>query len=66
MSRTHFATGDSSKFITAYSSVTGKNVRVPAADFDHPTLSKGIRKTPLQKAAETKAAEQPTPAPSKK
>lgn len=59
-------TTDASKFVNAYSSITGEKARVPAAWFDHPALSKGIRKTPLQKAAETKraATPQPDPAPS--
>lgn len=63
MSRTHLALGTKGQFVDAYRSDTGEKIRVPAADFDHPTLSKGIRKTPLQKAAENKAAEQPNPAP---
>lgn len=40
-------------FVNAYSSATGQKLRVPARWLDHPKLRKGLRKTPLQKAAET-------------
>lgn len=52
-------------FVNAFSATTGAKMRVPAAWFNHPKLAKGIRKTPLQKAAENKgtADRQPDPAP---
>lgn len=58
-------TTDPAKFTNAYNSTTGEKVRIPAAWLDHPKLSKGFRKTPLQKAADTKqaATSQPAPAP---
>ena len=46
-------------FVNAFSATTGAKMRVPAAWFNHPTLAKGIRKTPLQKAAENKPTETP-------
>lgn len=56
-------TSDPSRFINAYSSTTGKKTRIPAAWLDHKVLSRGFRKTPLQKAAETKKAATPQPDP---
>lgn len=51
-------------FINAYSSATGHKHRVPAHWLDHPKLRKGLRKTPLQRAADTqRAASTPDPAP---
>lgn len=52
-----------SNFVDAYSTATGEKHRVPAAWFDHPRLKKGLRKTPLQKAADRKRAPKPTPTP---
>lgn len=43
-----------SPFVWAYSSTTGRKARIPAHWLEHKTLSKGWRKTPLQKAADTK------------
>lgn len=39
--------------IAVYSSATGEKQYVPEHWMDHPVLSKGLRKTPLQKQAET-------------
>lgn len=57
-------TTDPAKFVNVYSSTTGEKVRVPAHWMEHPKLSRGLRKTPLQKAAEKRTAEKrPTSAP---
>lgn len=44
---------DLTEFVEVYSSTTGAKQSVPSHYLDHPVLSKGIRKTPLQKAADT-------------
>lgn len=53
----------SEKFVTAYSKVTGEKHRVPAHWLDHPRLGKGLRKTPLPKAADSKQAAKPDQTP---
>ncbi|WP_203230201.1 hypothetical protein [Segeticoccus rhizosphaerae] len=42
-------------FVTAYEKSTGRKVKVPAHFFDVPSLSRGLSKTPRQKAKEPAA-----------
>ena len=52
-----------SGFVDAYSKATGEKARVPARWLDNPRLSKNLRKTPLQRVAETKKAAKADPTP---
>lgn len=56
-------TADPAKFTNVYNSTTGQKARIPARWMEHPKLSRGFRKTPLQKVAEQAAEKQADPAP---
>lgn len=51
------------KIIDAYRKDTGQKVRIPSHWFDHPTLGKPFRKTPIQRAREERDATEGHPRP---
>ncbi len=61
---------DDQKFVIAYSTQSGNEVRIPAHYFDSPVLSKRFRKTPkpvdTTRSTPPKSATAPVAAPTKK